>query len=554
MSQPDILNQVDKYNFEVNDFPLLLDRFIFSAIYNLYCGGAEVIRTIDIDNYLQGNELAKKTFDEENGIAFLQDCEAYCEPSNFNYYYNKLKKINLIRDLQKSGYDTNKIYSEDLLDEKHDEINANFEKLTTENIINILKGNVANLENKYVFNNLVEESDAFFGVRDLINELSQEPEVGVKLQGDIFNTIVRGGRKGKLYLRSGSTGMGKTRGMVGDACQIAYPIRYEQKYKKWIYTGSPEKVLYVMTEQDKTEIQTMILSYLTGYNEEIFLYGTFTEEHMDRINIALKIMETYKDNFLFVRIPDPCASVVKNIFRKYSIQKNVNIFFYDYIFSSPAMLEEYRDLKLPEHVCLRLFTTAMKNLAIELNAFILTSTQITEPEDNKKSSWKDFHNIRGSKSIVDLVDFACIMSRPTQEELKIISSSQELFLQPNCVTDIFKNRRGRWNMVRVWSYKDLGTCKTYDLLITDSNNKPVKDFQIIDFIEEERSQEIKDLENLLNTGEISQEIYEKYYVSNENISLAEEKPENLIDMVNDAFGDDKQEKKRLEKYGIGDLI
>ena len=74
MSQPDILNQVDKYNFEVNDFPLLLDRFIFSAIYNLYCGGAEVIRTIDIDNYLQGNELAKKTFDEENGIAFLQDC------------------------------------------------------------------------------------------------------------------------------------------------------------------------------------------------------------------------------------------------------------------------------------------------------------------------------------------------------------------------------------------------------------------------------------------------------------------------------------------------
>ena len=342
--------------------------------------------------------------------------------------------------------------------------------------------------------------------------------------------------------------------MVGDACQIAYPIRYEQKYKKWIYTGPCEKVLYVMTEQDRSEIQTMILSYLTGYNEEIFLYGTFTEEHMDRINIALKIMETYEDNFLFVRIPDPCASIVKNTFRKYSIQKGVNNFFYDYIFSSPAMLEEYRDLKLPEHVCLRLFTTTMKNLAIELNAFILTSTQITEAEDNKKSSWKDYHNVRGSKAIVDLVDCACIMSRPTSEELKIISSSQELFLQPNCVTDIFKNRRGRWNMVRVWSYKDLGTCKTYDLLITDSNNKPVKDFQIIDFVEEEKNQEVIDLENLLNTGEISNEIYEKYYECNVDINVADEKPESLIDIVNDAFGDEKQEKKRLEKYGIGDLI
>ena len=33
-----------------------------------------------------------------------------------------------------------------------------------------------------------------------------------------------------------------------------------------------------------------------------------------------------------------------------------------------------------------------------------------------------------------------------------------------------------------------------------------------------------------------------------------QKKNQKIDMVNDAFGDDKQEKKRLEKYGIGDLI
>jgi hypothetical protein len=81
--------------------------------------------------------------------------------------------------------------------------------------------------------------------------------------------------------------------MVGDACNIAYPIRFEPKYNKWIATGTPEKVLYIMTEQDPAEIQTMILAYLTGYNEEIFLYGTYDDRHMERIMKALDIMEKY---------------------------------------------------------------------------------------------------------------------------------------------------------------------------------------------------------------------------------------------------------------------
>ena len=269
-----------------------------------------------------------------------------------------------------------------------------FETLSTEDIVNSLKSKIATIENKYVINTVVEETKAVDGIYDLIKNLKNKPEVGIRLQGDIFNTITRGGRKGKLYIRSAGSGVGKTRSMVGDACNIAYPIRFEPKYNKWVSTGSSEKVLYVMTEQDPAEIQTMILAYLTGYNEEMFLYGTFREEHMDRIIKAIEIMEKYKDNMLFARIPDPCTSVVKNLFRRYNFQYGVENFFYDYIFSSPAMLDEYRDLKLREDVCLRMFTTTLKNLAIELNSFILTSTQISN-DDDPKGGFKDFRNIRG---------------------------------------------------------------------------------------------------------------------------------------------------------------
>lgn len=348
MNRPELLSDIDKYQLEPTDFNQQLDKFTFSAIYNLYVGGAEKIHAVDVETYLSENEIAKNLMEKENGQQFLLDCETYSEPGNFAYYYRKLKKINLVRELQKSGQDVSQIYSEDPMDDDHFVINERFERLSTEDIINKIKGNIADLENKYVINSVVKEGTAFDGIRDLIGVLQQSPEVGVRLQGDIFNTITRGGRKGKLYLRSAGSGVGKTRSMVGDACNIAYPIRYEPKYHKWIATGKPEKVLYIMTEQEPEEIQTMILAYLTGYNEEMFLYGTFRDEHMDRIMKALDIMEQYKDYFLTAQIPDPSASVVKNLFRRHNLQKGVENFFYDYIFSSPAMLNEYRDLGLRE--------------------------------------------------------------------------------------------------------------------------------------------------------------------------------------------------------------
>lgn len=549
MKRPQILSDIDKYQLEVSDFTNQLDKFVFSAIYNLYQGGAESIHTIDIDMYLQSNSLAKDIMQKENGIGFLQDCEAYCEIENFNYYYSKLKKINLLRDLQKAGRDISEFYSENPLDANYNKINEKFEVMTTEDIINSLKGEIATFENKYVLNSVIEESNAYDGVKDLIEELKTIPEVGCPLQGDIFNTIIRGGRKGKMYLRSGSTSIGKTRSMVGDACNIAYPIRYEPKIGRWVATGHSEKILYVMTEQDPAEIQTMILAYLTGYNEEMFLYGTYTEEHMGRINKAIRIMETYKDNMLFARVPDPCASVIKNLFRKYSFQYGVENFFYDYIFSSPAMLNEYRDLKLPEHVCLRLFTTTLKNLAVELNAFILTSTQISG-DDDENGGFRDYKRIRGSRSISDLVDCGCIMSRPSNEELKEIANFQKRYnFTPNCITDVFKNRRGRWNMVRIWSRKDLGTCRTYDLFITTADNKPIEDFQIVDF-ESIDTKKIRELEAIYNDGEI---IAAPDF--DESLTMvSEEPPESLLESVEKAFGDDEDNKKRLQDVEIGDLL
>lgn len=547
MNHPDLLNETDKYNLAPEDFPNSLDKYGFSAIYNLYADGANKIHAVDVISLLQENLVAKNLIEKENGVTFFQDCEVNSDEGNFNFYYNRLKKLNLLREIQLTGRDTNDIFCENPLDDNYVEINEKFQKMSVNDIVNILKSEVANFENKYSYNNLVEESYAADDILELIDEWRKTPEIGYQLQGDIFNTVCRGGRRGKLYLRSAPSSGGKSRQMVGDACNIAYPIRYDRNKGEWVSTGSCEKVLYIMTEQDPEEIKTMILAYLTGYNEEIFLYGTYGEEEMPRIKIAADIMEKFKDNMLFARIPDPCSSVVKNLFRKYSIQFGVNIFFYDYIFSSPAMLSEYRDLGLQEHVCLRMFTTTLKNLAIELDAFIMTSTQ-TNSEDDPKGGFRDFRNLEGSKAIRNLVDLGCIFARVTPDELQLISKFIDNFgLKPNIVTDVYKNRRGRWTNIRIWSYYDYGTCRKQDLFVTSATMKEkLEDFVIMDFKNQDE-QDFSDLLALYNNGEIKEKVYEEYY-------MPADETNELVSDLEEAFGDREEREKFYKDKAFGDLI
>lgn len=450
--------------------------------------------------------------------------------------------------MARNGYDISPFYCEDPLNENYHKINDAFERLTVNDIINRIKGEIAGLEGKYAYNTVVEESLPLDGIEQLIRDLKEAPDVGVMLQGTIYNQITRGGRKGTLFLRSAPSSNGKSRLAVGDACYIAYPLRYEPNLGRWVSTGQCEKVLYVMTEQSPEEIQTMILAYLTGLNEEYFKLGTFREEHMDIINKAVEIMKRYKDNFYFARIPEPTPSIVKNLFRRYSLQHGVDNFFFDYIFSNQAMLDEYKNQNVPEHVCLRFFTTALKNLAIELKAFVSTSTQVSEQENDKKSSWKDYHNIAGARAIGHLIDFGCIISRPTQEELNLIQPliTESYNIKPNFVMDVFKNRGGRWTMLRIWCYNDLGTCRRIDLFATTPDLKPLQDFQLYDFVGDVNP-EFTELEEEFNKDA-------KEPPAGIVIDSAEVMEDSLADTINKAFGDMQENRKRVHDMDWNDLV
>lgn len=476
MKAPFILTD-SKYILTKKDFDTPLARNIFIAITKMiFENKMEKITVVDIDNFFQQNEISYENFKKQNGIQYLNDCLEISNLSNFDYYYNRLKKLSALRSLKEDGFDISKIYNEnenDIVKEKIQQDKLN--QMTLDDIFNTFIKSINDLQCDYICNDDSEEGLIATGIDNLFEELQQNPEIGIPLQGKIYNTIVRGARQKKYYLISGSTGSGKSRQMIGHACTIAFPERFDTKRNKWIVTGKGEKVLFFGTEMEKDETQTMILAHISGINEDKILNNYYENpEEKQRVYDAIKVMQHYQDNFIFVRVGDPSIGQVKSLIRKEVLKYDIKYVFYDYIFSSPGLLTEYKNLNLREDVILTLLSTALKDLANELNIFIMSGTQLN-------GNWQDFKGlrnqnlIRGSKGIVDKIDVGGISLPVTQEEHQTIDILARKLGKdlPTQVQDIYKVRRGKYNRVRIWSKVDLGTCRTEDLFLTDAEGNEI---------------------------------------------------------------------------------
>ena len=354
-------------------------------------------------------------------------------------------------------------------------INARFEKLTNQDICDAVKKKLLHIENEYAQSEEVKVENLSDGFTDFLDELNNEVSIGLPIQGEIYNEIIGGAQPGCLTIRSGSSGLGKTRRAVADACYLAYPIRYNTMNRKWEQRGSSEKVLFIVTEQTFKQIRRMVLAYLTDIDDKRFDYGHFTKAEMELIDKAQKIVEKYSDNFVLVKMPNPTIESVKLIVRENCLTKNIGYVFYDYIFIGPSLLREFQGFSLRNDEVLLMFATALKDLAVELNVAMFTSTQVNANADDSKNI-RNEASLAGGRSTINKADNGAIMSRPTKEELEILKPSIEKFGTPNCVTDVYKVRSGAWTQVRVWSVVDLARMKVVDLFITDSRLDPIENF------------------------------------------------------------------------------
>ena len=468
---PTLLDYTDKYIITDDDFPDQFHKIVFGCIYKLHELGAKKITLENIIDFLSSRPKSEAIFKLQKGEEWLTKVVENSISSSFDYYYNRLKKFSLLRAYDNYGVDVKEIYDPDnILDAKKKQQQEDLlDNSSLEEIANIIDDRILEIKIKYVDDSFGESYQASEGIEDLIQRFKDNPEVGVPLYGPLINTITRGARLKKFYLRSAATGIGKTRTMIADACYIACEEIYDPKVDGWINTGLGQPVLYITTEQELEEIQTMIISYLANVNEEHIINGEYYSGEEDRVEKAIEIIK--KAPLFIEELPDFSLKDVENKIKKNIRDHNVKYVFHDYVHTSLKILEEITrksgGVRLREDNVLFMLSTRLKDICNQYGVFILSSTQLNA--DYKDAKIPDQNLLRGAKAIADKIDVGMIMLGVTDSDLESLDNilKENIFDTPTIKISIYKNRRGRYKGVYLWCKSDLGTCRVEPMFCTN---------------------------------------------------------------------------------------
>lgn len=504
MNNPQTITR-DSCLLTANDFTKTVHQIVFGAIYNIAYDGSRQIREQDIEMYLNQYEEQHKIYIENSGKEYVKQLEELdvSDEAVFNSWYNKLKKLTVLRDLERNKIDTEEFYNPTGNIMKRDEEEEKLNEISIPQILDRIRLKLANIE-KINFNkdgNYFQSADK--GVDDLLDKLDNEPDIGLPIVGKMLNYICRGGRRGKMYLYSSGAGMGKSRFFMMNACARALPhLEYMDGKWQMVYPKEQERVYFISVEQEPEELQTMVLAYISGVEEYKMLWKSWTPEERERVHQAAQILKQYGDFLYIDRIPEPSIMKVRSTMIEKILEKHIDMVVYDYI-AIPEDDGTAAKRQLRSDQVLMQFSAMLKEVAVSYNVFMLTGTQITGSDPRVKMA-RGFADIRDGKSIADKADFCMIGCEVTDEEYEHIRTyCEELHLgRPTQVIDVYKNRSGVYKNCKIYRDANLGNLTAQDLLMTTQSFKLINDVGEISY----GSQKIVDVLDFLTRGDDNADI------------------------------------------------
>lgn len=113
----------------------------------------------------------------------------------------------------------------------------------------------------------------------------------------------------------------KTRALIADACNFACDEIYSDEFGMWIKNGPSLPTLFIATEQDLGEIQTMALAFLSNVNEDHILTNRYEKDELERVLYAAKVLARSK---LWVEeLPDFSIEDVEGKIKKHIREHNI---------------------------------------------------------------------------------------------------------------------------------------------------------------------------------------------------------------------------------------
>lgn len=468
---PKLLERDDKYKFNEQDFYDEFHQLIFGCMYNLWQLGAKEITLPAIEDYLTQRPKALAIYKTNKGPEFILKAAEMANVNTFDYYYNRMKKMSLLRAYEEMGMDLTWLYNPDeVMDMKRKQAQEDWlDNATLADIYNKINDKIDSIKLQYVENVTNGGCQIGEGIDELIDSFAETPAVGYPLYDIYTSTTARGARLGKFYLRSAATNVGKTRAMVGDACFIGCSQMWSLKENKWVTTGACQSVLFIATEQTLDEIQISAVACISGVEEDHIVMHEYYTGEWERIVKAKQLLKQSK--IQFICMPDFSMDDVENMIKKHIRENQVEYVFFDYIHSSAKILTEIGGKSgvknLREDNILFLLASKLKDIAVQYGVFILSSTQLNA--DYQTSETPDQNLLRGSKAIADRIDWGGIMLETTKEDREKVEAfcKKNSLPVPNVKMSIYKNRANKWKGIYLWMSTQTGICRFETLFVTD---------------------------------------------------------------------------------------
>lgn len=462
-----------------DDFYQSFHKNIFAAINNIAYSDSKVekITPIDIDNYLAQYPANYKIWEQHNGFDYMTSA---IDTANLKIYKNnywRLKKFAMLRDYVGVGVDVTSLYNYDLVDLKlQEEQMKALDKMTIDHMVDHFQLLMLGLRDKWSIGDKRRTFMAGDGLKSLLQRLKESPEMGYPFKNGFYNAIFRGQRFKKFMLRSAGTGVGKTRFSIGDMTNIAVDKIWSYHDKGYVSNGPSEAVLLISTELEQDELQTGILAYVSGVDEDVIKGSKYSETIEARLNEAIEIIERAPIHAEY--IDDFSISDIETIIEQHIIENNVKYVAFDYIQMVPklarAMQEAFAGSLREDQILVQL-SAALKLLANKYDVYIVSATQLNR--NAKEHEMRDTNSLRGGSATADKVDHGVMMFRVTQKDidnLKHILEKGYNTDRPNFCHYVYKNRGGSKVGVIIWTKYHGGVIREKELFVTDI------DFNLID--------------------------------------------------------------------------
>jgi replicative DNA helicase len=299
--RPDTLNEYmelisPEYDFTDSGlcflYRLLVDTFLNHDIVNETSLNIQVSKMDDESQTLYKKMGGFKVYQRLGNVSQVEE--------NFKKIYEKLKVYNLLRELQRKGFNVEK-HLDKLKDRSPDAILKSYE-MQLSKVGSYIKG-------------IQDSVQIGQGMLNFYENLKKEPDIGIEIPFPIVNRLARGWRTSKIYASGMHSGMGKSR-------EVAYMLTFTSIIGQ-------EPVLIGVNEQDEEEWRLMLLTSVANnilapkyglyVDEDEIALGQCTGKKDEMVKEAAKFMEERsKISFLEMNVYD--FDSLKIILKKHKLR------------------------------------------------------------------------------------------------------------------------------------------------------------------------------------------------------------------------------------------